>query len=106
MMRMIELTVSKRVTLRVAIPDDLPLVDADADQLRQMIVNLVSNASDAIGDTNGVIHKGRLTGTEPAESAGYCTRPTRLRHRGRPEEEDGSMARTGPLGMVTLAVSV
>jgi two-component system, cell cycle sensor histidine kinase and response regulator CckA len=56
MMRMIELTVSKRVTLRVAIPDDLPLVDADADQLRQMIVNLVSNASDAIGDENGVIH--------------------------------------------------
>lgn len=35
--------------------DELPLVEADATQLRQVIMNLITNASEAIGDTNGLI---------------------------------------------------
>jgi two-component system, cell cycle sensor histidine kinase and response regulator CckA len=55
MMRMLELTVSKRTTLRADLPDGLPFVDADADQLRQLVMNLVSNASEAMGDHAGAI---------------------------------------------------
>jgi two-component system, cell cycle sensor histidine kinase and response regulator CckA len=55
MMRMLELTLSKRATLRADIPEDLPLVDADADQLRQMVMNLVANAAEAMGEHDGVV---------------------------------------------------
>jgi two-component system, cell cycle sensor histidine kinase and response regulator CckA len=55
MMRMLELAVSKRTTLQADLPDDLPLVEADADQIHQMVMNLVSNAAEAIGDRNGIV---------------------------------------------------
>jgi len=47
--------VSKKVTFTLDLEDGLPLVDADATQVRQVVMNLISNASDAIGDAEGVI---------------------------------------------------
>ena len=47
--------ISKRAAVRYRLADDLPAVQADATQLRQVVMNLITNASDAIGDREGVI---------------------------------------------------
>ncbi|MDX2493882.1 MAG: PAS domain S-box protein [Desulfuromusa sp.] len=46
---------SKKATLRYDLAPDLPSFEADATQLRQILVILVINASDAIGEDSGVI---------------------------------------------------
>jgi len=56
MMRMLELTVSKKTLLRADLADNLPAIDADAGQLRQVVMNLVANAAEAVGDGEGSIH--------------------------------------------------
>jgi two-component system, cell cycle sensor histidine kinase and response regulator CckA len=48
-------SISKRASLRFDFSPDTPDIDADATQLRQIIMNLVVNASDAIGDRDGTI---------------------------------------------------
>lgn len=55
MTHMLEVSISKKALLRFNFSPDLPAVDADATQLRQVIMNLVINASEAIGDKSGVI---------------------------------------------------
>jgi two-component system, cell cycle sensor histidine kinase and response regulator CckA len=55
MAHMLEVSISKKVVLRYDFAPDLPAVSADATQLRQVILNLVVNASEAIGDDSGVI---------------------------------------------------
>ena len=52
---MLEVSISKKATLRYNLCAQLPPVDADASQLSQIIMNLVINASEAIGESNGVI---------------------------------------------------
>jgi PAS domain S-box-containing protein len=47
--------VGKGVELRLAPAHDLPPVEADATQLRQIVMNLITNASDAIGERGGVV---------------------------------------------------
>ena len=47
--------VSKRATIRVDLPSEVPQVFADSTQIRQLVMNLITNASDALGDTDGVI---------------------------------------------------
>ena len=46
---------SKKVVFRCEFGDDLPSIDGDETQIRQIVLNLVTNASEAIGDENGVI---------------------------------------------------
>ncbi len=55
MMHMLEVSISKKVMLRLDLATDLPPVKVDATQIRQVLMNLVINASEAIGDNNGVI---------------------------------------------------
>ena len=55
MAQMLEVSISKKVMLRYDFAPDLPVLSGDATQLRQVILNLVINASEAIGDANGVI---------------------------------------------------
>ena len=47
--------ISKNATFRLELSDDLPCVEVDATQLRQVVMNLITNASDALGDASGVI---------------------------------------------------
>ncbi len=47
--------VSRKVQLEYDLQDDLPLVEADIDQIRQMLMSLVTNANEAIGDNAGLV---------------------------------------------------
>lgn len=53
--QLLTVTVSKRVTLVFEPEPALPLVQADATQIRQIVMNLITNASEAIGDREGTI---------------------------------------------------
>jgi two-component system cell cycle sensor histidine kinase/response regulator CckA len=48
-------SISARVELVVQTGWDLPLIEADANQVRETVLNLVTNASEAIGDRHGSI---------------------------------------------------
>ncbi|NOQ52592.1 MAG: response regulator [Desulfuromonadaceae bacterium] len=52
---MLSVSISKKAVLRYKLDEQLPSVEADATQIRQIIMNLVINASDAIADKSGVI---------------------------------------------------
>ena len=52
---MLEVSISKKAILRYNLEQPLPSVEADATQLRQIVMNLVINASEAIGNKSGVI---------------------------------------------------
>jgi CheY-like chemotaxis protein len=53
--RMLEVSISKKVVLRYNFSRDLPAIQADTTQLRQVIMNMVINASDATGERSGVV---------------------------------------------------
>lgn len=45
--------IPRKVSLRLALEPDLPGLIGDATQLRQIVLNLVTNAAEAIGETSG-----------------------------------------------------
>lgn len=55
MTHMLEVSISKKVVMRFNFTPHLPPVEADVTQLRQVIMNLIINASEAIGDRSGII---------------------------------------------------
>jgi PAS domain S-box-containing protein len=55
MLHMLEVSISKKAVLRLNQFTPLPAVEADATQMRQIVMNLVINASEAIGDKSGII---------------------------------------------------
>jgi PAS domain S-box-containing protein len=55
MTHMLQASVSKKVVLRYNLDRQLPLIEADSSQLQQVLVNLVLNASEAIGDGVGTV---------------------------------------------------
>jgi signal transduction histidine kinase/CheY-like chemotaxis protein len=52
---LLESTISKKAALRFDLAAKLPAVECDATQLRQLVMNLIINASDAVGDGAGDI---------------------------------------------------
>ncbi len=52
---LLEAAVSDRVTLRLELAEDLPRIEGDPSQLKQVVMNLVSNGSEAIGEETGVV---------------------------------------------------
>ncbi|HEY4745049.1 MAG TPA: PAS domain S-box protein, partial [Desulfuromonadaceae bacterium] len=50
MTHMLEVSISKKALLRFNLATNLPPVEVDATQIRQVLMNLVINASEAIGD--------------------------------------------------------
>jgi PAS domain S-box-containing protein len=55
MTQLLDVSIQKNVTVRYQMEKDLPAVEADVTQMQQVIMNLVINASDAIGDDPGSI---------------------------------------------------
>ena len=51
----LERSISRQAVLRLELGQALPRVAADASQMRQIVMNLVSNASEAMDDRDGVI---------------------------------------------------
>ena len=55
MPNLLEVSISKRVLLQYRLEPELELIEADPAQIQQVIMNLVTNASEAIGDQDGTI---------------------------------------------------
>jgi len=55
MLNLLQISISKRTVLTTDLGKDLPPLRGNPAQLRQIVLNLVMNASDAIGDRDGVI---------------------------------------------------
>ena len=52
---LLKVSVSKSVRLEFNLAADLPLIEVDAAQIQQVLMNLVANASEAIADKPGII---------------------------------------------------
>jgi PAS domain S-box-containing protein len=55
MANLLRVSIGKGVNLRFDLAPALPLVSADATQIRQVVMNLILNASEAVGDRTGAI---------------------------------------------------
>ncbi|HVU02885.1 MAG TPA: ATP-binding protein [Polyangiaceae bacterium] len=66
MTKLLAALIPKHVDVHVKAEDGLPLVDADSTQLRQVVMNLVTNAAEAIGESAGqvVINVSRIRATK------------------------------------------
>jgi two-component system cell cycle sensor histidine kinase/response regulator CckA len=56
MARLLKVSISKKVTIQSRLDDRMPCIDADPVQMRQVVMNLITNASEAMGDRGGVVH--------------------------------------------------
>ncbi len=55
MMQLLEVSISKKIELRFSAAEPLPVVSADAGQVQQVVMNLITNASEAIATEAGTI---------------------------------------------------
>ncbi len=55
MAHLLEVAIAKNVVLKYDFAEDLPTFEGDATQIRQIVMNLITNASEAIGDRSGMV---------------------------------------------------
>jgi PAS domain S-box-containing protein len=55
MAHLLNVSISKKAILKYDFTENLPSFDGDVTQIRQVIMNLITNASEAIGDQTGII---------------------------------------------------
>jgi two-component system cell cycle sensor histidine kinase/response regulator CckA len=55
LIHLLQVSISKKAMLHCKFADNLPAVEGDPSQVRQVVMNLVINASEAIGDKEGII---------------------------------------------------
>jgi CheY-like chemotaxis protein len=55
MTQLLKASISKKASLNLDLSDRLPAMEGDPTQIRQVIMNLITNASEALADENGVI---------------------------------------------------
>jgi CheY-like chemotaxis protein len=72
MSELLRASISKNSSLQLDLCRDLPRVQGNATQIRQLVMNLILNASQAIGENHGSIHVS-TSASESADSAhGRC----------------------------------
>jgi PAS domain S-box-containing protein len=69
MLSLLKVSVTKRAVIEAHLDGDLPAIQASGAQVRQMVMNLITNASDAIEDRDGVIRVSTRRVTRQGESA-------------------------------------
>lgn len=52
---MISSSINKKITIETDLNNRLPIIEGDSNQIQQLIINLLINASEAIGDKSGLI---------------------------------------------------
>lgn len=52
---LVQTSIPRKVQVRLELVDDLPLIEADTGQMQQVIMNLVINGGEAIGDNVGLV---------------------------------------------------
>ena len=67
MLHLLGVSISKKATIRTRLTENLPAIEADAAQIQQVVMNLITNASEALGDNAGEIVV--ATGTVKANRA-------------------------------------
>jgi PAS domain S-box-containing protein len=53
MLPLVKVSISKKTTFRVDLPDHVAMIRANATQIRQVVLNLITNASEALQGTEG-----------------------------------------------------
>ena len=70
MLDLLKVSISKRISFKMDLGNDFPPVHASAAQIRQIVMNLITNASEAIGPREGVIRISslltRVSGNSPS----------------------------------------
>jgi len=51
----VEASVSRKIAIRIDVPEKCPTIEADVGQLQQLILNLVLNGAEAIGENHGEV---------------------------------------------------
>jgi len=54
MTQLLRISIAKKVALKFELAANLPAIEADAAQIRQVLMNLIINASEAIGENSGI----------------------------------------------------
>jgi len=67
MAHLLEVSIPKSVRLKYSFAENVPTIEGDATQIRQIVMNLILNASEAIGEQDGVVTTS--TGVSQADSA-------------------------------------
>jgi PAS domain S-box-containing protein len=55
MLELLKTSMSKKVELKLQLDENIPAIQADITQIRQVLLNLITNASEALEDRNGYI---------------------------------------------------
>ena len=55
MSQLLEVSISRKASLNYEFSEDIPAIEADAPQMHQIVMNLIINASEALGDGGGAI---------------------------------------------------
>jgi PAS domain S-box-containing protein len=55
MLELLKVSISKHALLKIDLPEGLPAVRGNAAQIRQVVMNLIINASEALGEKDGAI---------------------------------------------------
>lgn len=53
--QMLRASVFKTITMNLRLDERLPMIQADEGQIQQVVMNLITNASEAIGETSGIV---------------------------------------------------
>ncbi len=54
-LNILEVSLNKGVVLKLSLMENLPMIEADATQIQQIIMNLITNANEAIASRSGII---------------------------------------------------